>query len=220
MFIRKEIRADKQGVIIMKKLYLVRHGQTSWNLEGRTQGNKNSSLTSLGVQQAKKLGRYFEDIELDESFCSPLERAHLTAQIIANTKGLSCKLDNRLVEMNFGEWEGLTRPEIKEKYPDVFKTWMEEPHLANIPKGETTEIAQNRIIEFVDDKIMKSEKSTILVVSHGTIIRLLLLNVLSMELKHYYKLKLGNGSINLVEFRHYGPVLIKYNDTCHMDIII
>ena len=68
--------------------------------------------------------------------------------------------------------------------------------------------------------ITESNKNTILVVSHGTIIRLLLLNILSMDLKHYYKLKQNNGAINLIEFRNYGPVLIKYNDTCHMDIII
>ncbi|HZX21188.1 MAG TPA: histidine phosphatase family protein, partial [Clostridia bacterium] len=125
-----------------------------------------------------------------------------------------------LVEMNFGEWEGLTRPEIKEKYPDGFRTWMEKPHLANIPAGETIEIAQKRMVEFVDDKIIKSDKDIILVVSHGTVIRLLLLDILSMDLKYYYKLKLSNSSINLVEFRYYGPVLIKYNDTCHLDIII
>lgn len=204
----------------MKRLYLVRHGQTSWNLEGRTQGNKDSSLTPLGIEQAKKLGEYFRNIELNEIYCSPLERAYSTAQIIANIKNLDYKLDSRLVEMNFGEWEGLTRLEIKKKYPNGFKTWMEEPHLTNIPAGETIEIAQRRIVEFVNSTIMESNKDTILVISHGTIIRLLLLNILSMDLKHYYKLKQSNGSINLIEFRHYGPVLIKYNDTCHMDIII
>lgn len=204
----------------MKRLYLVRHGQTSWNLEGRTQGNRDSNLTPLGIKQAKKLGEYFKNIELDEIYCSPLERSYLTAQIIANIKNLDCKLDNRLVEMNFGEWEGLTRPEIKNNYPESFRTWMEEPHLANIPAGETIEIAQKRIVEFVNSKIIGSNKNTILVVSHGAIIRLLLLNVLSMDLKHYFKLKQSNGSVNLIEFRHYGPVLIKYNDTCHMDIII
>ncbi|MDI9475894.1 MAG: histidine phosphatase family protein [Natronincolaceae bacterium] len=204
----------------MKKLYLVRHGQTLWNLEGKTQGSKNSGLTPLGFEQAKKLGEYFRDIELGEIYCSTLQRAYSTAQIIADIKNLDCKLDSRLVEMNFGEWEGLTRPEIKKRYPDDFRTWMEKPHLANIPSGETIEIAQKRMVDFVDDKIIKSDKDTILVVSHGTVIRLLLLSVLSMDLKHYYKLKLSNGSVNLVEFRYYGPVLIKYNDTCHMDIII
>ena len=86
----------------MKTLYLVRHGQTSWNLEGRTQGKKDSNLTSLGIKQAKKLGEYFKNIELNEIYCSPLERAYLTARIIANIKNLECKSDNRLIEMNLG----------------------------------------------------------------------------------------------------------------------
>lgn len=204
----------------MKRLYLVRHGQTLWNLEGKTQGNKDSDLTLLGIKQAKKLGEYFRDIELDEIYCSPLERSYLTARIIACIKDLDCKLDNRLVEMNFGEWEGLTLSEIKNNYPKSFRTWMEEPHLANIPSGETIETAQKRIVDFVNSKIIESNKNTTLVVSHGTLIRLLLLDVLSMDLKHYFKLKQSNASINLIEFRHYGPVLIKYNDTCHMNVVI
>ncbi len=204
----------------MKRLYLVRHGQTSWNLEGRTQGSKNSDLTRLGIEQAKKLGEYFKNIELDRIYSSPLERAYSTARIIAGIKNLNCKLDSRLVEMNFGEWEGLTRTKIKEIYPDDFRAWIEKPHLANIPSGESIEAAQKRIVEFVNDEIIQSDESTTLVVSHGTLIRLFLLAALSMDLEHYYRLKSHNGSFNLIEFRDYGPVLVKYNSTCHMDIII
>lgn len=203
----------------MKKLYLVRHGQTTWNLESRTQGGKDSNLTDLGLKQAERLGEYFRNVKLDEIYSSPLKRAHSTAKIIADIKGLECKLDPRLVEMNFGEWEGLTTAEIEQNYPENFKTWREEPHMAQIPKGETIEIAQRRMVEFVDT-IMESDKENILVVSHGTIIRLLLLHILSMDLRHYYKLKQDNCAINLIEFKGHEPVLIKYNDTCHLDIII
>lgn len=206
-------------MIKIKRLYLVRHGQTSWNLEGRTQGSKNSNLTSLGLKQAKVLGQRLSDIDIDEIYCSPLKRAYSTAQIIANMQKLDCKIDDRLMEMNFGEWEGLTHIEIKQNYPDNFKAWREEPHIAKIPKGETIEIAQKRMIEFINTNIIESESETFLAVSHGTTIRLLLLHFLSMDLKHYYKLKQDNCAINLIEFRPYGPVLIKYNDTCHLDIL-
>ncbi len=204
----------------MKRLYLARHGQTLWNLEGRTQGSKDSALTPLGIEQAKKLGEYFRNIELDMIYCSPLERAYLTAQVIADAKHLDCKPDNRLVEMDFGKWEGLTRAEIQENYPDEFKTWLEMPHLAEMPEGETPRAAQKRMIEFINSKIMNSSKNTILVVSHGIVIRLLLLDILCMNLKDFYKLNQRNCSVNLIEFRHYGPVLIKYNDTCHMNTTI
>jgi len=206
-------------LIKIKTLYLVRHGQTSWNLEGRTQGSKDSNLTPLGLKQAEQLGQRLNKVQLDAIYCSPLNRAYSTAQIIAKMQKLDCILDDRLVEMNFGLWEGLTSVEIEKNYPDGYKTWREEPHIAEIPSGETIEIAQRRMIEFVNDRIIKSDKETFLIVSHGTTIRLLLLHLLSMDLRHYYKLKQNNCALNLVEFKHHGPVLIKYNDTCHLDII-
>ncbi len=206
-------------MIKIKKLYLVRHGQTKWNLESRTQGTKNSDLTSLGFKQAKILGERLKNIKIDAIYSSPLERAASTAQIVANMKNIEYTLDDRLKEMSFGEWEGLTSKEIEENYPENFKIWREQPHLVNIPKGEKIEVAQRRMVEFIDT-IINSDNETALIISHGTTIRLLLLHILSMDLNHYYKLKQDNCAINLIEFRSYGPVLIKYNDTCHMDIII
>lgn len=139
--------------------------------------------------------------------------------MIANIKNLNYILDDRLKEMNFGDWQGLTAKQIEENYPDSFRMWKEKPHLTEIPKGEKIEIAQKRMVEFTNT-ILDSDKNTTLIISHGTTIRLLLLHILSMDLSHYYKLKQDNCAINLIEFRSYGPVLLKYNDTCYMDIII
>jgi len=207
-------------LIKIKTIYLVRHGQTSWNLEERTQGSKDSILTPLSIQQAESLGKRLNKVKFDAIYCSPLKRAYSTGEIIANMQNLECILDDRLVEMNFGKWEGLTPVEIEKNYPENYKTWREDPHIAEIPNGESIEIAQKRMIEFVNDRIMKSDKETFLIVSHGTTIRLLLLHLLSMDLKHYYKLKQNNCALNLIEFKNYGPILIKYNDTCHLDIMI
>ncbi len=206
-------------MIGIKKLYLVRHGQTLWNLEGRTQGSKDSELTSLGLRQAEMLGNGLRKTRFDAIYSSPLKRALLTAEVISKMQNIEYTLDDRLVEMNFGEWEGLTTLEIEKSYSDNFRIWREEPHNAIIPKGESIEIAQRRMIEFVNECIMASSDENILVVSHSTTIRLFLLHILSMDLRHYYKLKQDNCAINLIEFRNHGPVLRKYNDTCHMDII-
>lgn len=206
-------------MIKIKTLYLARHGETTWNLERRTQGSKNSKLTSLGLKQAERLGQRLRDVEIDAIYCSPLERAQSTAKIIANMRNMDCILDDRLVEMNFGEWEGLTSIEIEKKYPNDYKTWREEPHMAKIPSGETIEIAQKRMINFVKDRIVNSDKETFLMISHGTTIRLLLLHLLSMDLMDYYKLRQNNCALNTIEIKDHGPVLVKYNDTCHLDII-
>lgn len=201
----------------MKRVYLVRHGQTDWNLQGRTQGSKDSNLTALGLRQVESLGQYFKNIDLDEIYSSPLKRAYSTAKFIGNMKNLTCNLDSRLEEMNFGKWEGMTHREIQDTYPKISEIWRRQPHLAVIPEAETMEKAQKRIVEFIDDKIIPSKENTILLVSHGIIIRLLLLKMLSMDLKHYYKLRQNNCSINLIELNEGQASLVKYNDTCHIE---
>lgn len=198
----------------------MRHGQTSWNLEKRTQGGKDSDLTTLGIQQAESLSKKLENIKLNSIYASPLKRAYTTAEIIAKNQNLSCILDDRLVEMNFGDWEGLTHEQIKKSYPEEFKIWRSEPHMATIPNGETISIVQERMVAFLNDIIIKSGDENILVVSHSATIKLLLLHILSMDLNHYYNLQQDNCAINLITFKPYGPVLVKYNDICHMDIMM
>lgn len=198
----------------------MRHGQTSWNLEKRTQGGKDSDLTALGIRQAESLRKKFQKIKLDSIYTSPLKRAYTTAQMVAKDQNLNCIPDDRLVEMNFGDWEGLTHEEIRKFYPEEFKIWRMEPHMAVIPNGETISAVQERMVAFLNDIIIQSNDDNILVVSHSATIKLLLLHILSMNLNHYYNLQQDNCAINLVTFKPYGPVLVKYNDICHMDIMM
>ncbi|KAB3534015.1 histidine phosphatase family protein [Alkaliphilus pronyensis] len=203
----------------MRKLILVRHGETLWNSEGRTQGRKNSALTTRGILQAEKLAKRLVSEKIDVIYSSNLERAKSTAAIIGKAVDKTPHYDEALIELGFGEWEGLTLKEIDSRYPHELKEWHNNPHKATIPKAEGLEIAQNRIVSFIQKISEVSNDKNVLIVSHGTIIKLFLLSFLNMKLCDFYRLKQGNCSLNIIEFKSRGPVLVKYNDMCYMEII-
>lgn len=210
---------DKDGNDIMKKLILVRHGETMWNKEGRTQGRRDSSLTEEGLKQAFLLGQWLKREEIDIMYSSPLNRARSTAEIIGNIIGKEPHFNDGLAELGFGAWEGLTVKEIEGSYPEDLKIWHTEPHNANIPDGETLAIGQERVNSSINSIINDNEGKNILLVSHGAIIKLFILSFLGMSLADYYKLRFDNCCINIIEFKKRGPVLVKYNDVSFMDIM-
>ncbi|SDK48484.1 histidine phosphatase family protein [Natronincola ferrireducens] len=200
----------------MKKLYVVRHGETNWNLEGRTQGIKDSQLTDDGLLQAQLLAKRLIEEKIEVIYSSCLLRAKSTAEIISKILKLPYYCDKNLNEMNFGQWEGLTNEQILKLYPSELKTWRNYPHETCIPSGEKLISVQRRIVEFVENVLKNTKEKNILIISHSTIIKLLLLNVLNMDICNYYRLKQENCCINIIEFRNYGPVLLKYNETGHI----
>ena len=91
------------------KLYIVRHGQTDYNIDNKVCGISDVELTSLGKQQAKMASEQLKDISLDMIFASPLQRAHETAKIINENHQLEIKIDSRIQEINFGKFEGIMK---------------------------------------------------------------------------------------------------------------
>lgn len=89
------------------KLYVVRHGQTNWNIEHRLQGTSDIPLNDTGIKQAQNLAETFKNIDFDFIFSSPLQRAYDTASIINKYKNLPIHIDSRLIERGFGDFEGL-----------------------------------------------------------------------------------------------------------------
>ncbi len=204
----------------MKKIYLVRHGETVWNLEGRTQGRRDSHLTERGLYQATMLAKRLVKEPIDSIYSSNLDRAKSTAAIIGKELGLDCHMHEGLAELSFGLWEGLTIKDIERDYPDEVNIWHSTPHLPCIPEGELLEAAQSRIIAAIDEIAEATADKNILIVSHGTVLKLYLQAFLGMELSDFYKLKQENCALNIIEHKKRGPMLSKYNDTSYMDIMI
>lgn len=147
----------------MRKLYLVRHGQTLFNLKGRAQGHCDSPLTDLGIEQAKMAGKFFKDhnIDFDEAYSSTSERACDTLELITD---LPYKRVKGLKEWNFGMMEG--EPEILQKVPrrpdqftheDFFVPW----------GGESDKELEKRLNKTINEIVQNSTANNLLLVSHG-----------------------------------------------------
>lgn len=197
--------------------YIVRHGQTNWNILGKTQGHGNSDLTAKGIEQAEELAKSMsENYNIDYIFSSDLGRAVQTAEILGNSLNIEVEKTEALREMGFGKWEGLLIDEIKSQYADIYTSWRNEPHLAQIPEGETLHIIKERVDKFIDELNKKFNNKHIVLVTHSVTVRVMLLSFLNSGMENIYRIKQDNTALNIVEFRNYGPVVIKMNDTTHI----
>ncbi|RDY28359.1 histidine phosphatase family protein [Romboutsia weinsteinii] len=197
-------------------LYIVRHGQTNWNILGKTQGHGNSDLTSQGIEQAKDLSASMLNHNIDYIYSSDLGRAVQTANIVGEKLGIDVITTPDLREMGFGEWEGLLIDQIKNDYADIYKTWRNEPHNVDIPGGETLHLIKERTDKFISELNSKYDNKHIVLVTHSVTARVMLLSFLGSGVENIYKIKQDNTALNIVECRDYGPIVIKMNDTTHI----
>ncbi len=185
----------------MPIIYLIRHGETDWNLQGRIQGTTDVPLNDTGRQQARAVGRYLADRQdFERMYTSGLTRAAATGEIIAEHVDTPMVRDDRLREMDFGAWEGLTADELEKEFPSALRRVRSDPVNTPRPGGESTAEACDRILECMED-IAEETDQRCLVVSHGGVLRALITHLLGMDLRHRYRLSVDNASISVVEFR-------------------
>ena len=197
-------------------IYIVRHGQTEWNLLGKTQGHGNSDLTPKGIEQAELLADSMTKYPIDYIYSSDLGRAYQTAEIIGNKLNIEVEKTEALREMNFGTWEGRIIKDIIEEDPELYKMWRNEPHLAKIPQGDTLSQIKERTDAFIKEINEKYDGKHIVLVTHSLCARIMLLSFLDSDVKNIYRINQANTALNIIELRDYGPVVMKMNDTTHI----
>ena len=197
-------------------IYIVRHGQTEWNLLGKTQGHGNSDLTPKGIEQAELLADSMTKYPIDYIYSSDLGRAYQTAEIIGNKLNIEVEKTEALREVNFGTWEGRIIKDIIEEDPELYKMWRNEPHLAKIPQGETLSQIKERTDAFIKEINEKYDGKHIVLVTHSLCARIMLLSFLDSDVKNIYRINQANTALNIIELRDYGPVVMKMNDTTHI----
>ncbi len=199
------------------RLYLIRHGQTQWNLESRCQGFSDTSLTELGIKQAQAIGEDLKDKKVRSVHSSTLSRAQNTARIIASFYNLEINCDPDLRELNQGDLEGLNSTQLREKHSTLLNEWFLKPASLVIPGGEALEQVQDRAWEAICKIANQESKGDAAVVSHNLTILTILCKVLDLPLTHFRRLKQDVAAINTLEFTSNGPTIISLNDTCHLE---
>jgi broad specificity phosphatase PhoE len=154
-----------------RRLLLIRHGQSTWNADGRWQGQADPPLSLLGEQQAHDAARRLRTGQFSRVVASDLQRARRTAEILAEALGLAVEVDAGLREIDVGEWQGLTRAQIDERAPGALADWS-QGRSESTPGGESrdhlTERARTVLLR-VAGEIVAGER--VLLVSHGALIR-------------------------------------------------
>ena len=140
------------------KLYLIRHGETDWNVQGKTQGRADIELNEVGIKQAKQTKEELKNIDIDLIICSPLKRAKKTAEIINEGRNIPIIFDDQIIERNFGEFEG-----EKIKF-DEFWDYNAHPRYQ---RAETIQEIISRISNFLDKIKEEYKDKNVLLVTHG-----------------------------------------------------
>ncbi|MGE5676975.1 MAG: histidine phosphatase family protein [Pseudomonadota bacterium] len=168
------------------KLYITRHGETEWNLEGRMQGWQNSDLTEKGVENAKRLGKRLKDIEFDCIYCSPLGRAVDTAEYIMGDKKTKIIYKENLKEMGFGCWEGRDNAEVVSLYPEQKHNFWHKPHLYVPVDGESYQELIERVAAVLKEITEDKTSQNVLVVTHAAVIKALYSIIKSIPLEGFW----------------------------------
>lgn len=202
-----------------RRIYFVRHGMTDWNKQFRYQGSTDIPLCEEGERQAQRAARRLARLGAVRIVSSPLRRSLRTAEILAAELG-SPKVEvwPELTEVDFGGWEGLTVPQIKEKYgAELFEKWRNEQLDVTAPDGESVCETYERAAAAAA-KLLARREERLIVVGHGAFFRVLLLPLIRMpRCSLFWRMRLDNCSISAFDVDRQGRASVTFlNDTLHM----
>jgi broad specificity phosphatase PhoE len=201
-------------------VYLIRHGETIWNREGRCQGIADIPLTDKGHQQAEAIAHSLRNTSLSRVLASPLQRSQQTATIIAQSQGLALETHEALREWHQGDLEGLTGAELLKNHQAYFQCWFQDPAEAAPPRGESLRVRQTHAWPVIDQLREHTTEGPIAVVSHTMTLATIICAALNLDLAHVHRLKLDLASKSTLTFTPFGLfsswVLTSLNDRNHL----
>ena len=207
------------------RIFLIRHGETNWNKEGRFQGQIDIPLNDNGKNQARKTFEYLRNISFNKAFSSSMHRPYETAQIILqNNKDLKIEKIDSLVEISHGLWEGKLESEIRENWPRLLENWHNKPEEVTMPEGESIKDVSERSIEaFNNICLSQKDNDLTLLVAHDAVNKTLICNILGLNYSNIWMIKQGNGGITVIDLFNdpsKPPVISALNITTHLGGII
>jgi alpha-ribazole phosphatase/probable phosphoglycerate mutase len=200
----------------MERLVLVRHGETEWNRLGRYQGYARTSLNERGRWQAEQVARRLANWDIDAIYTSDLPRAFETAEPIAGRLGLPLRSTDALREIDVGEWEGLTVPEIQAQYAENWSAWLADPIHTPRQRGESFAELAERVNKAFRAWEVAHAGETVLAVTHGGPIQSLVCTVIGLPLHFRWRLKISNASITTLVHQDGRWLLETLNDVSHL----
>ena len=199
------------------KLFLIRHGQTNWNMEGRYQGNCDIELNSTGIKQAELASKYLSRVKFSKIYSSPLKRTMKTANIINGRTEVKIEVYDDLKEVDFGKWEGLKFNEINKDYHKEYQQWLTDPYNNRPTGGESFKELTLRTTSVIDSIVAENtDESSVAIVTHGGVILSLLVHWLQIPLPRWKSIIQRQGAINIAVIDKGYPYISAINYTGHL----
>jgi len=200
------------------RFVLVRHGQTAWNREPRFRGREDLPLDATGMQQAQAaaeaIARRYHPAAI---YSSPLIRTRQTAAEIAKATGLDVRIEEGLIDIDYGEWQGLAPEEVTARYGTLYEAWRERPQfVAILPGGENLVEVRARVWTTVNALRNRHLGQTIVLVGHQAINKVLLCAVLGLGEGAFWSVAQDTACINVFSWTGTRFVMELLNDTCHL----
>ncbi len=198
------------------KLFLVRHGETQRNREGRVLGQGNQPLTELGKRQVSAVAGAMAGESIAALYTSPLKRAMETAGTIGLALGLQPQPADGLAEVNVGELDGLTSQEMRSRHPEFMARWEQDPGPARMPGGESLADLQDRAWQVVLSILRDHPDEQVVAVSHNFPIETLVCQTLGLPLAGVRRLRVDLASVSIIDLQEGRNRLVRLNDTSHL----
>lgn len=198
------------------RVLIVRHGETQWNADGRIQGQTDVHLSDRGEMQARALFPRLADELIAAVYASDLQRAWRTADLAVDGRLVPVTRDPALRELAFGEWEGLVYAEAAARDPEVASRRLRHPARTAPPGGEHLGDLLERVRPALQAIQSRHAGETVLIATHGGVVRALGCFFLGLDLDSAWRLTAGNAGLSIVSWWHDGPILEAWNDTSHL----
>jgi len=180
-------------------IIFLRHAQAENNtkriLAGRTKG---VHLTKTGIEQAERMAKYLEPLDISAIYSSPIERANHTAEIVAKSKSLRCELDDRLVEIDMGKFTRMNYDDMFAKYGNIFLKFYDNDPVIAEHEVETFPEVQRRVLDMVNYIVEKHKNENVILVTHMDPIKSMLAKVMDLRPKTLFELVIENASLTII----------------------
>jgi broad specificity phosphatase PhoE len=183
------------------RVYLIRHGRTSFNTEGRYRGRRDIPLDEQGFRDARSAAECLSGAGLGAVYAAPLERVRDTAVAVGRMARLPVIDLPDLINLDYGEWEGLTKAEVARLYPEAYRIYREYPETATIPGGESLAEAGERIKRALVLLGRRHPGGAVAAASHGIMIRLAVALAAGLWGRSFYSFQLQPGSVTPLDVR-------------------
>jgi len=193
----------------MVTICLLRHGETAYNADGNKYcGRTDIDLTNKGFEQAYRMNELLKDYNFDAIFSSPLQRAKLTAQI-ASGRPDDVLTDERLIEVDFGQWEGKRPEEFQSEDPESWENWLTNPENNKAGRtGENVKEVIKRLDSFFNELLKNYNNKTVLIVGHNGVNRFFMASKLGMPLKNYRRIVQENSALTILKLVNIDEILL------------